>query len=174
MAEIADSALAELQAAYKLLDAVMKNPKTKAKAHAILKELNPNASIPEYDIQQTVSSETAALRKELADLRTELKSEKELSDYTQQFDKAASKFGVTSEGKDKVLKLMHERGIRDPEAGMLLFNDMNPAPAPVTTSGWENQRMYDPSPETELGAWFKDPEGKRDSEIRAALADVRR
>lgn len=169
MPEISDAELAELRGAHKLLDAVMKNPETKNDAHRIIKKLNPKAVIPEYDLRESMGGEVAALKKQIDALTDSLKQKDELGTYQVKFDAATSKHGITEEGKAKVLELMTERKIHDPEAGVLLFNELNPPPSPTTNSGWAGSTMFDDTPDTELGQWLANPDKRRDDEIRSVL-----
>lgn len=171
MAEVSDAELAELRGAHRLLDAALKSPETRTDAHKILKKLNPKASIPEFDIQEGVNGKVSALEKKIDELTKSLADKEELGAYSAEFDKAAGKYGVTPEGREKVLKLMEEEKIRSPEAGILLFNERNPAPAPVTTSGWAGASVFDSVPDDEMKGWFENTEKKRDDEIRAVLSE---
>ena len=135
----------------------------------ILKTLNPKASIPEYDIGETVDGKVSALEKKINDLTAALANKDELTAYSAEFEKAASKYGVTSEGREKVLKLMEEEKIRSPEAGILLFNERNPAPPPVTTSGWAGASVFDSVADDDMKGWFENTSQRRDEEIRAVL-----
>lgn len=173
MPEISDAELAELRGAHRLLDAALKSPETRTDAHKILKKLNPKASIPEFDIAQGVEAKYAALEKKFDALQTELKSKDELTTYSAEFDKAATKYGVTGEGREKVLKLMEEEKIRSPEAGILLFNERNPAPTPVTTSGWAGASVFDQVPDDDMKGWFENTGQRRDEEIRAVLNEFK-
>lgn len=172
IAQLTPEQVNEALGAWRLLDAVMKNPETKSGAHALIKKINPKASIPEYDLKASVDTDVAALRKEIADLKGELKAGKELETYTAEFEGAARKYGITDEGRDKVLELMHKEGIRSPEAGMLLFQERNPAPQPLGVSGWENQTFHTAETDTTIEEMSKP--GWVDKEIRAALTDVRK
>ena len=173
MAEVSDAELAELRGAHRLLDAALKSPDTRTDAHKILKKLNPKASIPEFDIQQGVEAKYADLEKKFAALETKLADKEEMGAYSAEFDKAAQKHGVTVDGRAKVLELMTERKIRDPEAGILLFNELNPPPAPVTTSGWAGASVFDSVPDDEMKGWFENTGKRRDEEIRAVLNEFK-
>lgn len=171
LAALSPAQIEEAIGAWRLLDASLKNPDTRDQAHGILKKLNPKASIPEYDLKQGVDAKYAELEKKFLALETQLKDKDELGAYSAEFDKAASKYGVTPEGREKVLKLMEEEKIRSPEAGILLFNERNPAPAPVTTSGWAGASVFDAVPDDEMKGWFENTNQRRDEEIRAVFAE---
>lgn len=173
MAEVDDKTLAELQGAYKILDAVMRNPKTKDKAHAILKELNPNVSIPEHDIKTGFEDKLLKLQEKIDSFINKQSESKEDENFQKRWSEATSKYGITEDGQKKLHELMTERKIADPEAGALLFNQLNPPQQPVTTAGWESGTLFDPSPETDLGEWFANPEKKRTEEIRKIFAERR-
>ena len=173
IAGLTPAQIEEMHGAWRLLDAALKNPATRKDSQKILKTLNPKASIPEYDIGETVDGKVSALEKKIDDLTKALSDKDELTTYSAEFDKAASKHGVTPEGREKVLKLMEEEKIRSPEAGILLFNERNPAPAPVSTSGWAGASVFDTVPDDEMKGWFENTGKRRDDEIRAVLNEYK-
>lgn len=166
MAEVSDAELAELRGAHRLLDTVMKDPRTKGQAQAILKTLNPKAVIPEHDLRVQVGAELKKRDDKIAALEKLIVDSKEDEKFQGAFRGAMDKHGITKDAEPKVLALMKERNILDPEAAALLFHNQNPAPDPVTSSGWAGSAMFDqPKQGTEWGDWFTDPEGMRDKEI---------
>lgn len=173
MAEIPDALLAEYQGAHKLLDAVLRNPKTKEKAQEIIKDLNPNAVLPDYDLRKAVQGDVKALTDKIAGLEKQLKDEKDDAIFNRAFDTAMSKRGITEEGRPKVMELMKERKIYDPDAGALAFLDANPPPSPVQPSGWAGSLMFDTGKDSELASWFDETDKRVDQEIGAWLAERR-
>lgn len=173
IAALTPEQVAEMHGAWQLLDAALKNPETRDASQGILKKLNPKANIPEYDLKQGVDTKVSALEKKIDALTKSLADKDELTTYSAEFDKAASKHGVTPEGREKVLKLMEEEKIRSPEAGILLFNERNPAPPPVTTSGWAGASVFDAVPDDEMKGWFENTSKRRDDEIRAVLNEFK-
>lgn len=164
---------AEAVGALKILSAVMGNPKTKAKAQAILKELNPNLPLPEHDLQTAVDAKIAKLTELVQGHIKSQTEQREDADFRSRWDGAMSKHGITEEGQKKVHELMTERKIADPEAGALLFNSLNPPQEQITSSPWASGTLFDPSPDTDLGEWFANPEKKRNEEINRIFSERR-
>ncbi len=172
MPEVDQRTYEDLVGAYKLLDAVMRNPETKDDAYKVLKKLNPKVSIPEHDVKTSLEDKFAKLTEKVEGFIKGEQAKKETETYQQQWSSAIDKHipGLTEDGQQKLMDLMKERQIRDPEAGALLWKQLNPPAEPTTSSGWMASTMFDPSPETDLGEWFKNPDKKRDQEIAAVLA----
>jgi hypothetical protein len=174
MAEVSDAELAELRGAHRLLDAVIKNPETKDAAAAILKKLNPKASIPEYDLKQQVGTALRQLNEKIAKLEKGISDKEVDAKFQGNFRAAVDRHGITKDAEPKVLAMMQEKNIYDPEAAMLLYVNQNPAPEMATSSGWASSKMFDdPKADNEWGKWFTDPEGMRDAEIGKFFSETR-
>jgi hypothetical protein len=174
MAEISDAELAELRGAHRLLDAVIKNPETKDDAARILKKLNPKAAVPEYDLKVAVGKALQQRDERIAKLEKMITDEKVDAKFNRDLDAAAARHGITEEARPKVLKLMQDRNIYDPEAATLLFLNQNPPAEIATSSGWASAAMFDePKGGTEWGEWFQDPAGMRDKEIGKFFSETR-
>ena len=173
MAEVSDAELAELRGAHRLLDAVLKNPETKDEAFKIMKKINPKANIPEYDLKQSVSKDVQATNERIAKLEKMLTDRDEDREFNARFDAATAKYGITDDARPKVHALMVERKIADPEAGALLFNNLNPPPPTSTSSGWLGATMFDDSKDSELGQWIDNPEKMRDAAINEIFGQRR-
>ena len=173
MAEIDDKLLREYEGAYKIASALFANPETKDMVSAALKKLNPKAPLPEYELKSEMNDKLTKLQEKLDGFMKKQSEDSELDKYQKDFAGAAEKYGITEDGQKKMLDLMKERQIRDPEAGALLFNSLNPPQEPLTSSPWASSTLFDPSPDGELADWFKNPDKKRDTEISATLAEFR-
>lgn len=169
-----DSAvLAELQGAYKVARELMNNPKTKERAQALVREVAPNAPLPEHDLRKSFEEKLGAMQKTIDDLTKSQKDRSESEEFQRKWDAASSKYGLTEEGQKKALELMTERKIADPEAGALLFNSLNPPQEPITSSAWAGSTLFDTGKDSELAGWFSDPGKKRDEEIAKVFSERR-
>lgn len=174
MAEVSDAELAELRGAHRLLDAVIKNPETKDAAAAILKKLNPKASIPEYDLKVQVGNAMKMLNEKIAKLEKTITDKEVDGKFQGDFRASIERHGITKDAEPKVMALMKERNIFDPEAATLLYVNQNPPAEIATSSGWASSQMFDePKGGTEWGDWFADPAGMRDKEIGKFFSETR-
>ena len=128
----------------KLLDALGNNPKTRAKALELIKEVLPNFSIPEVDVpkhatalidqkMKAVTEKLEALEKKEQDEKTK-KSAQSIDELIASGRKQLKKEGYSDEGIDKIEKLMQDRGLTDYEAAASLFDRQNPPDEPVTSN----------------------------------------
>lgn len=128
----------------KLLDALGNNPKTRAKALELIKEVLPNFSIPEVDVpkhatalidekMKVVTEKLEALEKKEKDAELS-KSGKDIDDLIAKGRKRLKEDGYSKEGVDGIEKLMQDRGLTDYEAAASLFDRLNPPDEPVTSS----------------------------------------
>ena len=148
------------------------------------KEIRPEINIPDdHPIVQQSQARSAELETKLTALDTafnEYKSKAENSAaegrLRNQLGEVQSKFGFTDEGMQKVIGLMQERQLADPEAAALLYRESIPKPAPQG-----NNRPYTDSRLDLYGTtrvdekWEKlhtDPDGFFLDEVNAVFADT--
>ena len=119
----------DLRASVKLRNTVagwMKNPASRRKMLEAHKAADPKAEIPELDAPDPVDAKVTPVANELAELRKELKAEREqreadakLAKFNAEIDEGFRKLrdheGVTPEGEAAIRKIMDEKGIADPE-----------------------------------------------------------
>lgn len=120
----------------KLLDALGNNPKTRAKALELIKEVLPNFSIPEVDVPKHATALIDAKMKDVTEKLEALsrerdeekgkKNAKSIDDLIDTGRKQLKKDGYTQEGIENIEKLMQDRGLTDYEAAASLFDRMNP------------------------------------------------
>lgn len=133
-----------------------------------------------------VEPEVAGLRKELEDTRSLLAKALERLDSRDQKDAedktynemersvqaAVAKFSLTDEGKAKMIDLMKERKVYDPEAAAALVIHQNP-PQPTSGPSWAPRRnnYYETEAEEARKLLHASPEQFQDAEIEKFLKD---
>lgn len=143
--EIDEVELLRLQKQDRTVHALMSNPKAKKKIFEAYKEHDPNARIPELEMEEAARAPVVALEKTVSDLQKQIaddKAEREktakLETLTGNIDKGKSKLrkdGWTDEGIAAVEKVMEERGILDVEVAAAFYEKQNPPQIPATPRG---------------------------------------
>lgn len=137
MVEMTSDEANSLRQAKALLDGLWNSKATGAKFKRVLKEHNPNFSIPEIDIVDEAKKpieeemgktreELKALRKEMEDDKKSLKEAKEESDLKAEIEDVRKKFSLTDEGFDKMIKRMKDKKSYDPEAAAVWVKSQEP------------------------------------------------
>ena len=149
--ELDEVELQRLQKQDRTVHALMANPKSKKKIFEAYKEHDPNARIPELEMEEAAKAPVAALEKTVKDLQDQIaadKAEREknerLSALNGSVESGMAKLrraGWTDDGLTEVRKLMDERGILDPEIAAAYYEKQHPPQAPATpgggTGGWD-------------------------------------
>lgn len=145
MAEIDEVELMRLRKQDQTVHALMGNPKAKKKIFEAYKEANPNARIPELEMEEAarepvmkLEQTVADLQKQIADDKAEREKQAKLSALTGNIDKGKAKLrkdGWTDEGIGAVEKIMEERGILDIEVAAAFYEKQNPPQVPATPRG---------------------------------------
>jgi hypothetical protein len=144
--------------------ALMSNPKAKKKIFEAYKEANPDARIPELELEEAAKAPVVQLEKTVSDLQKQLledKAEREketrLNSLNTSMERGFAKLrsqGWLDDGIENVKKLMEEKGYLDPEDAAAIYLSKNPPPAPATPSG--------------SGSWgFMEPPADDDAYIKA-------
>lgn len=143
--ELDEVELQRLQKQDRTVHALMANPKAKRKIFEAYKEHDPNARIPELEMEAAAKAPVDALektvlelRKELADDKAEREKEARLNALNGTVDAGMAKLrraGWTDDGLTEVRKLMDERGILDPEIAAAYYEKQHPPQNPATPSG---------------------------------------
>jgi hypothetical protein len=143
--EIDEVELLRLRKQDQTVHALMANPKAKRKVLEAYKEHDPNAKIPELEMEEAarkpveeLSKTVEELRKQLSDDKAERDKQAKLSELTGSVEAGIGKLrraGWTDEGITEVRKLMDERGIIDPEIAAAYYEKQHPPQAPATPSG---------------------------------------
>ena len=155
MAEIDEGQLRQLQNIDAFVRRGLSDPKTRRKILEVQKHLNPDTAIPEID-------ESEPLREEIASLRSDWQREREeraahevereeaarlsqLSGKWTAGQALARKKGYADEGLTKLERFMEEQGILNHEAAIPYYEQLNPPPVAVTSSGsrWD---FFGPQP----------------------------
>jgi hypothetical protein len=137
MIEMSAQEAESLKQAKALLDGLWNSKGVGAKFKRVLKEHNPNFSIPEIDIvdeaKKPIEDEIGKTKEELKALRDEIKADKdkakeakEESDLQAEINDVRKKFGLTDEGFDKMIKRMKDKKSYDPEAAAVWVKSQEP------------------------------------------------
>ena len=145
----------------------LKNPKAKRKILEAVKDADPNARIPELEIEEAARAPVMALETQVAELTKQLATDKadrekeaNLNALSGTVEKGKAKLrrdGWTDEGVAAVEKLMEEKGILDVEIAAAFYEKQHPPQAPATPSG--------------VGGWnFMEPVAEEDAYTKAIVA----
>ena len=147
--------------------ALMNNPKAKKKIFEAYKEANPDARIPELELEEAAKAPVLKLEQTVSELQKQLledKAEREketrLSSLNSSMERGFAKLrsqGWLDDGIENVKKLMEEKGYLDPEDAAAIYLSKNPPPAPATPSG--------------VGGWnFMEPPADDETYVKAIMA----
>jgi hypothetical protein len=122
----------------KLLDDLLKNPKTKLEAERLIKTLHPE-TVTTADINAPVMEELQALRKQFKEHLDKLESGRIDGELNSQFAQLRST-GYTDEGIEKIKEIMVQRGIPNPTDAAVVWEKQNPPESPPPSGfqpgGW--------------------------------------
>ena len=169
LAETGQAELEQLRAlaksalpAKQLIDKLGANPKTRRRILELMKEINPDVSIPELDAAKPYADELASLREEMKADRKALADEKaeaakragehEIENKIASGRKSLRERGYQDDGIQAIEKLMQDRGLIDYDAAEALFSREMPKDEPITPNGI-NSRSFeftDPSEADDL------------------------
>ena len=185
MPEIDENQLAGLRGLSQFVQKAMASPKHRTQLLRIQKDLYPEIAVPEIDAADPVLERVDALakafeedkkaREEAAAKTAEEKSKTEWEQKWLSGRKMLNDRHYNQEGVEAVEKLMTERGIPDHEAGLALFEKLNPPPPPPLTGrsgfGWFDNVEKDPDLDRLLNK--KDYDGFLAEQIDIARRDFR-
>ena len=147
--EIDEVELMRLRKQDATVHALMANPKSKRKIFEAYKEHDPNARIPELEMEAAARQPVEALEKTVSDLQKQIaddKAEREksakLASLSGTIDEAKRRYkqaGWFAEDIEKVEKLMEEKGTTDFDLAAAYYEKMNPpqqVATPRGTGGW--------------------------------------
>lgn len=124
MAEIADNELQQLVEARNFLKSLYDDGATRTELLKVARKKFPNLQAPELDAQAKVEELGAGLTKKIDDFLSEqkkLKEEGEVSAFKERIDRVVKDRGYTKEGTEKLLGIMKDRGINDPDDAAIIF-----------------------------------------------------
>lgn len=186
MAEVNDAVLAEYQQAHTLLKSLYADAGEGMNFRKLVKKVYPKASIPELDAVTRTEEIGSDLDKRFKAVETTLstkmegflserakeKEELEVNAFSARIDKIVKDRGYTKEGTEKLLGLMKERGIQDPDDAVVIFESRQPKEAPKARQ--HSSRMNFITPDNKEDESFKrlmaDPEQFMVDEMMAAFA----
>ena len=165
--EVDEVELLRLQRQDATVQNIWKNPKAKRKILEAVKDADPNARIPELEIEEAARAPVMALETQVAELtkqiatdKAEREKETKLNALSGNVEKGKAKLrkeGWTDEGVAAVEKLMEEKGILDVEIAAAFYEKQHPPQAPATPSG--------------VGSWnFLEPVSEEDAYTKAIVA----
>lgn len=162
--ELDEVELQRLQKQDRTVHALLANPKAKRKVFEAFKEVNPEAKIPELEIEEAaqapvkeLEAKFSELQKQLGEDKAEREKQAKLDALTNQVETGMAKLrrsGWTDDGLVEVRKLMDERGIIDPEIAAAYYEKQHPPSPPASPSG--------------IGSWnFMEPVADEDAYVKA-------
>lgn len=165
--ELDEVELQRLQKQDRTVHTLMANPKAKRKILEAYKDVDPNARIPELEVEEAARAPVQALEKTVSELqqtitkdREDRDNEKRLSALNGSVESGIAKLrraGWTDDGLAEVRKLMDERGILDPEIAAAYYEKQHPPQNPANPSG--------------VGGWnFMEAPAEDDTYIKAIVA----
>ena len=185
MADISDAELAELRKAHNLLLSLHGDAETSIELQKLVNKKFPKAKSAELaaverieaaetNIGKKAEESNAEVRKMVQDLIDERKKEKEeaqIESFQARVTRVAEERGYTKEGTDKLLEVMKERGISNPEDAAVIFESRQPKPKPEYKP--HSTRMNFISPDSKDDPDFKrlmdDPEQYMVDEMLSAI-----
>lgn len=179
MIEISEAELATKNRATALLDRMWNDPKTGMAFKKRVKELIPDAKIPELDIVESATAplvaaldEQKAANKTLADRldnwEKAQRDGKEESELQSQLDGIQKKYGFTADGMQKVVTRMKEKNNPDAEATAAWVAAQEKKARPITDSALMPAALNLYGSNSEDDNWAelnKNPRGWADKEI---------
>lgn len=164
-----------------LHDSLYSDPELGQDFKRMLKKKNPKLSIPELDTVEPVNKELGDLRKEIKELRDERSTEKLESRFGREMSEAATEFGLTTEGIEKLKKLIKETHEKDgyvlsPRAAAAQLIHDTPktiAPSGFTGNRWDLFSSDDKGEQDDINSLIKDPDGWLDRQIPKILNEER-
>lgn len=166
------AAPAEAEAAFQLLDSIMRNPDTRGDALKLIKKHNPKVVIPEIDAAAPFDAKMAAMEKKLDDALKGMTEREQDGKLIGEFTSLRTKRGYTDEGMEKIKKLMVEKAIADPVVAADHFDATQPKNDPSLPVGYSPSTFLD-TDDKSLEPWFQNEDRAADQEIVNILREVR-
>jgi hypothetical protein len=186
LVEVDSGEFEQAKASKTLLDKMGNNPKLRHKFLGLVKELNPDANIPEIDAAAPIMAEVAEARKTAAEIRAEIEKDREerkkereqtqFSAFMENGRKYLQEHGYTQEGIASIEKLMAERGLPDYKTALLVHRDENPDPEPaIPTHFGRMWNLPEPSSDkdTTTKNWFDNPIAQSQREVQSWANELR-
>jgi len=152
----------------KLAKTLADNPQTRKEFLRMTKQVNPEMSIPELEIEDYTNKKVSAAEERVMKLEAQLRER----DAREELEKRRAKLGRTEEEIAEIEKVMLEKGMTNHETAAEYFDWMKQAAAPTPNSAMG----YNPSAisKFDLSKYWKNPQmGARD-EASKALQELRK
>jgi hypothetical protein len=144
------------------------NPNTRKEFLRMTKQVKPEMSIPELEIEDYTNKKVTAAEERVMRLEAQLRDR----DAREELDKRRAKLGRSEKEIAEIEKVMLEKGMTNHETAAEYFDWMNQAAAPTPNSAMG----YNPSAlsKFDLNKYWKNPQmGARD-EAQKALQELRK
>ena len=145
MHELTEVEIQRLQTQDRTLHSLMGNPKAKKKILEAYKAANPDASIPELELEEAAKAPVMALEKDIAELKKQLADEKaenekntKLAQLSGSIEAGITKLrqaGWLDENIVELRKTMEERGILDVDIAAAYYEKQHPPQEVATPRG---------------------------------------
>ena len=166
--ELDEVELQRLQKQDRTVHALMANPQAKKKIFEAYKVVEPNARIPELEMEEAAKAPVMELEKTVKELRDEIAADKAEREKNRKLDSLNGSMergfaklradGWMDDGIENVKKLMEEKGYIDPEDAAAIYLSKHPPQTPATPSGTGSWNFMEP------------PAGDGDSYTKTLLA----
>jgi hypothetical protein len=188
--EIDETQLASLQNTAKIVQGMLKNPNTRRKVLEAYKEYDPNAAVPELDVNEPVvkrmndleSAVIEFMKKEREDREKE-RTESRLNEIRSQAEagrRMLKERGYTEEGIKKIEEFRDTKGLVDYNDAIRLWEFDNPPPQvaePASGMNFFDMIHNDPAVENDFNKRLYDSAGQDDSAVdrmaRQAIQELR-
>jgi len=168
MPEFTEEQARVLLGSQKLLDSLLKNPKTKRAAEKLVKELHPDV-VTTDDIAAPYVERIDEIDKRLSKFLDKMEGDKAEDQFAKQIALLKNTRGFTDEGIDQVKKLMVEKSIPDAIVAADHWERLNPpksqAPSTFSPQNWGIGAETD---DPDLKLLFKDPDAWAEREAKRA------
>jgi hypothetical protein len=186
--QIDEAELEQYKRLHGAAQAILANPESRKLLHKAQKIVNPQARIPEVEIEETVQAQVGGVLAEVQKLNQRLDADKTEREQAaalataqagwdkQKFDLRAK--GFTDDGIAKIEEHAVKEGIANLRAAAADYMALNPPPAPQTPSGFGGWDFFGEGPkeDTFMPKMLEskgDNDGALNNEIAATLTEFR-
>lgn len=188
--EIDETQLTSLQNTAKIVQGLLKNPKTRRKVLEAYKEYDPTAAVPELDVTEPVVERMNQLEGAVIEFMKKEREDREKDKTESQLERMRAQAesgrrmlverGYTAEGITKLEEFRNQKGLVDYNDAVRLYELDNPPPSvsePTSGMNFFDMMHNDVSAENDFNKRLHDSLGQDDSAVdrmaRQAIADMR-
>jgi hypothetical protein len=186
--QIDEAELLQYKQLHGAAQAILANPESRKLLHKAQKIVNPQARIPEVEIEEAVNAQVGGVQTELKALREQMvadaqarEAERQAAEINKTWDKQRSELrarGFTEDGIAKIEQHALSESIPNLRAAANDYLAMNPPPAPEAPSGFGSWDFFGEAPEKDTFVEKMiesqgDNDGVLNKEIAATLRDFR-